>query len=180
MSKPALTWIEETRDLGAGGRRVERRATAEERQAVAVALGLLACDALGFTYVVKPRAHGRWWLEGTLSADVVQACVVSLEPVAARIEEAVGIELWPPELIDERADGSGDRAILGADDPEPLDRLGRIETGRLAFEILSAGLDPYPRKPGTEFDWSEGESEPPQGDSPFAALKALKLREGEK
>ena len=36
---------------------------------------------------------------------------------------------------------------------------GIIPVGRIVFETISAGLDPYPRKPGAEFTWADKASE---------------------
>ena len=120
---------------------------------LAKALDLIACDGLVFDYTIKPIADGRYRLKGQLNAQVTQACVVSLDPVTATIEEVVSVEFWPAHLVSERK-SAGENAILGETDPEPLGQLGRIDSGRIAFEFLSASLDPYPRKDGAEFEFS--------------------------
>jgi hypothetical protein len=55
---------------------------------------------------------------------------------------------------------------------EPPDEIvnGHIDLGALTAEFLALGLDPYPRKPGVDFDY-KGDDKP---DSPFAALAKLK------
>ena len=131
----SLDWIDETRELGVGGRATTRRASAEECNSIAAALGILACDNLVFDYTLKPIADGRYRIKGTLKADVTQECVVSLEPVPATIDEEVVVEFWPPHLLAERR-VDGEHAILGETDPEPIGQLGRFETGRIAFEIF--------------------------------------------
>lgn len=167
-----LNWIDETRDIGANGRAVTRTGTAEERAAIAEALGILSCERLIFDYTLKPIPDHRYRLTGTLSAGVTQACVVTLEPVASTIEDEVSVDFWPPHLLEERSVG-GERAVLGEADPEPLGQLGRIDSGRIAYEVLSASLDPYPRAEGAEFDEVKS-SEGTETDHPFAALAKLK------
>ena len=60
--------------------------------------------------------------------------------------------------------------------PEPIVD-GKIDLGPFIYETLATSLDPYPRKQGVSFDWSQGA--PGQGGSgsgPFAALVGLKRR----
>ena len=52
---------------------------------------------------------------------------------------------------------------------------GKIDLGQYAVEQLALALDPFPRKPGATFV----QPEEPAEISPFAALKALKPRDGE-
>jgi hypothetical protein len=56
---------------------------------------------------------------------------------------------------------------------EPPDEIvnGQIDLGALTAEFLALGLDPYPRKPGVDFDYRDPADEK---DSPFAALNKLK------
>ncbi len=50
----------------------------------------------------------------------------------------------------------------------------RIDVGRIVYETLSAGLDPYPRKEGAEFDWADPKTGVADSANPFAVLKKLK------
>ena len=59
------------------------------RGALAGTLGLLAIDALDFRGEIRPSGRQDWELEATLVAEVVQPCVVTLAPVATRLEETV-------------------------------------------------------------------------------------------
>ena len=98
------------------------------------------------------------------------ACVVSLDPVAAFLDEAFDVEFWSEVAS---GDGGEDKTILDARDVETLEN-GSIPVGRVIFETISAALDPYPRKPGAEFSWSDTAPSPPEKVSPFAALSKLK------
>ena len=55
------------------------------------------------------------------------------------------------------------------DEPDPLID-GRIDLGELAAEFVALGLDPYPRKPGVEFEAPERTET--KRTSPFASLAA--------
>lgn len=169
----ALAWIEETRELGENGRERRRIATDAERASITKALGLVACDALEFSYALRPLGEGRYRLKGDLSARLTQSCVVTLEPVPARVAELIDLEFWPTSLLAPRP-SEGEHAILGAEEPEPLAANGQIETGRIAFEVLAAALDPYPRKEGAAFEWEEAGEGGVAKDSPFAVLAKLK------
>jgi uncharacterized metal-binding protein YceD (DUF177 family) len=167
-----LNWTHETADVGEHGKSETRSATADERAHLVTALELLGCDALTATYEIRLLREGIFRLTGTFTADVTQACVVTLEPVAGHIEEGFAVEFWPADQVKRAAEG--ERAVLSGDDIEPIEG-GRIDVGRIVFEHLSAALDPYPRKSGAVLEWHEpesGASEPKPG--PFAALAKLK------
>jgi hypothetical protein len=153
----------------AGGRRDRIEATAEECAAAAKALELLSLGNLALSYQLRSAAGGRYRLEAELDADVVQACVVTLEPVPSHSHEATQLDL--------RADKDADDIDLGPIDIESTVEPGsledgRIDLGRLAFDLLSISLDPYPRKPGVELDDSRASDAKP--DSPFAKLARLR------
>jgi hypothetical protein len=124
--------------------------------------------------VIKPAGAGRYVLSGTLRAQVVQACVVSLDPVISSIEEDFHVAFWPEEDIPPPRGG-----ILDLDEtaePEPI-MAGRIAVGPVVYECFAESLDPYPRKPGATLDWRE--SEPAAGgapESPFAVLASIKTK----
>src|SRR5438067_9430646 len=62
-------------------------ATEAERAALARRLGLVAVDLLSARLSWRRQASGLIRLEGELEAQVTQSCVVTLEPVAARVTD---------------------------------------------------------------------------------------------
>ena len=76
--------------------------------------------------------------------------------------------------VDFAAPGAGSAAVA-PEGPgyEPPDEIagGHVDLGALTAEFLALGLDPYPRKPGVDFNFEDGSTKP---DSPFAALGRLK------
>src|SRR5256885_2060453 len=62
-------------------------ATEAERAALARRLGLVALDRLSARLSWRREASGIICLEGELEAEVAQSCVVTLEPVAARVAD---------------------------------------------------------------------------------------------
>lgn len=147
-----------------------------EREAIASLLDLIALDRLSFAFLVHRRGQGRLALQGTLSASMTQTCVVSLDPVASTLEGPVEIEFWPLHLITDRAETVAEAASHGPLGwPEPIVD-NKIDLGPVIYETLAIALDPYPKREGVSFQWSEGSAEanaePTQ--SPFAVLKRLK------
>ena len=87
----------------------------------------------------------------------------------------VEIEFWPEGLLDAPKGGEEAASVIALDAPEPIVG-GRIDLGRVAYEALATSLDPYPKREGASFDWSQEEpGEAPGGKTgPFAGLAALK------
>lgn len=170
LSRPLK--VDEIRD-GATGEVV---ATASELEIVAKMLDLVALDRLTFAYQLGRGGGGRLLLSGTLHADATQTCVVSLEPVAARLEVPVEMEFWPPELLPQ-TDPDDHASARVLDWPEAI-RDGRIDLGPVVYETLATALDPYPRRPEARFDWPQGPEPQAEGagSGPFASLAALKRR----
>ena len=132
----------------------------EERAALARRFGLLDLPALSAELTLTPGPGGTLRARGTLRAEVVQECVVTLEPVPARIEEALDWRILPPgeEPSDELDDGPEDI------ESEPD---GSVDLGEALAQGLSLSLDPYPRAPGAEVP----ETARDEAASPFAALR---------
>lgn len=119
--------------------------TAEELLAVSKRLGLLGLESLSAEFSVKKTSGGDIVVRGPFSAKVTQACVVTLEPVDAEINDEVLETFSENAPTDENLDWSDD-----SDTPEPLID-GKIDLGELLVQHLSLALDPYPRKAGVEF-----------------------------
>jgi uncharacterized metal-binding protein YceD (DUF177 family) len=147
-----------------------------ERETIAALLDLAALDRLTFAFRVNRRGQGRFALRGTLAASVTQTCVVSLEPVTSTLDVPVEVEFWPLHLIEDCAETVHEAASHGTLDwPEPIID-NKIDLGPVIYETLATALDPYPKREGVSFEWSEGladaGNEPVE--SPFAALKRLR------
>lgn len=169
-------WMLLVTDIPERGLARTRTATDEERIELARELDIPSVESLIVSYEITPRGPLRYVFSGTLEANVTQACVVSLEPVPARVTEAFEIGLGPAEALEDAPPAAGDREVSSVPDVESIED-GRVEVGTMIFGVLSAALPPYPRKPGVEFDWVDPKGEAdPEGASPFAALAKLKPR----
>ena len=151
--------------LPAEGLDVSVDTTPEERAALARDFKLPAINALTGRYCLTGTPE-RIRVEGTVSANIRQICVVTLEPFDSDFEEAVEVDF--ASMADET--GSTDDAQPVEDRPDEIVG-GRIDLGALTAEFLALGLDPYPRKPGVDFSFESDDEDTP---SPFAALKTLK------
>jgi uncharacterized metal-binding protein YceD (DUF177 family) len=140
-----------------GGRVIveEILATPRERAALARRFGLLGLDLLRATGKIEPAdgtdgkgAGGLLRLSGHLSAELSQACVVTLEPVASRIEEAF-TQLYSLEPGPAPAP-AGAEVVFDPEAEEPPEPLGPggLDLGEVVAQQLVLALDPYPRAPG--------------------------------
>jgi uncharacterized metal-binding protein YceD (DUF177 family) len=173
VTEPLTDWTHNVTSIPAGGFDGERRATEAERAAIAKVLELLKLDGLAAHYRIKSVSGGGYRLWGRLTADVEQACVVTLDPVAAKIDAPFDVEFRPKV---ETADNDEDASVLAGPDVDVLER-GIVPVGRIVFETLSASLDPYPRRPDAEFTWRDPQAGEPEKSNPFAALSKLKDRD---
>lgn len=153
--------------LPEGGRRERLAATPAECAALARRFGIEGVNRLEAELRLRPGPAGITEVAGRLSAEVVQACVVSLEPVVQQVEEAVALRVLPP----------GQAPSDDPDGPDEIESEGdAVDLGEALAEQLALALDPYPRAPGAVLPEGEGEGTTARG--PFAALAALKKKGG--
>lgn len=148
---------------------------AEDRAALAASLDLPAIRRLEFEGEIRPEGRNDFCLTGRLRADLDQACVVTLEPVAARIDEEV-----TRRYLADFAFPEGDEVEMPEDDSqEPLPEV--IDLTEVAREALALALPPYPRAPGAELGeavFAAPGTAPLRDDDlkPFAALASLQKK----
>ncbi len=147
--------------VGPEGRRVVLEADEGERAALARRLGIPVVERLRAELLLRPETGGAVRAEGRLDAAVVQLCVVTLEPVAQRVEDEVALRLLP----------AGQEPRDEPDEPDEIaTRNGVADLGEAVAEQLALALDPYPRAPGAVLPAEA--SEP--GERPMAALAKLR------
>ncbi|MFC0388563.1 YceD family protein [Muricoccus vinaceus] len=144
------------------GRQERLEATPEEREALARRLGLLSLEAFSAEIHLTPAPGQAIRARGTLSAQVVQECVVTLEPVHQPVKAAIDWRILPP------GEEPSDDLEEGPDEIES-NPDGTTDIGEALVQELALSLDPYPRAPGAELPAEAKEG----GSSPFAALRAL-------
>ena len=157
--------------LGQAGDDIAFAAGDAERVALAKFAGVLGVPGFEARIALRKLASNRFSVSYELAAEVTQSCVVTLEPLKARIDRTFDRELrFTPNL---RRDAAKD-IVLGPEDdeaPEEIDSLHYDLAGPLVEEFVLA-IDPYPRAPGVAFAPPEDPGDKPE--NPFAALKDLK------
>jgi hypothetical protein len=129
-----------------------------------------AIDAFTAKIELRKLSPTRFAFDADLAADIVQSCVVTLEPVRTRIERKFSRDL----LLTAAA-----QHTVKEIDIAPVDEDGREEISSLRYDLavpvleeFALAIDPYPRAPGVAFE------PPPDPDAaeshPFAALGRLK------
>ncbi len=133
-----------------------------ECRAIGERLGILLVEGLTAELQLLRDLTGDVNMVGRIVADVVQACVVTLDPVAQHVDTQ----------IFQRFSGRDDEEEGDYEDPvEPIIE-DRIEVGDVIVQNLALALDPYPRAAGAEFEEFDDETGRPTG--PFAALAGLR------
>jgi uncharacterized metal-binding protein YceD (DUF177 family) len=150
----------------------------EERQAIAAWLRVQVVESLDATVHVKRRSEDHYAYDARFEAKLVQACVVTLEPVPAQLsgEFHRDFRVRPKASAKKRRhveDSPAAVELSGLDDEESdwLDQH-EIDLAAPVLEELTLALDPYPRAPGAEFDVLPEEAA--IRDNPFAVLEKLK------
>lgn len=146
-------------------------ATPTELAAIAAWEGVDAVTDFEGRVTLKRLSQNRFAYSATLSADIVQSCVVTLEPVKSHVSRKFSRELhYSPARHDDEV-GTISLAPTEDDTPDEIHSLKFDLAGPL-LEEFSLAVDPYPRAPGVAFE--PPVDEPARQANPFAALKGLK------
>jgi len=175
--EPEFSRPVEIEQVGAEGVDLEIAAEPEERHALARRFGLLDIGHVTATVRVKPISRRLFRVEGSFEAEVVQICVITLEPFPARLVQSFSASFGEG--------GPGLPALLtGLEEderPELIDG-GVIDIGETVAQYVALALDPYPRKPGAtlpeEYRGAETNAAGQSENKPFAGLGSLKPSRG--
>ena len=136
-------------------------ATPDECLALATRLHIPEVRALTCRWTLRKQG-AMVEAQGALEADVVQSCVVSLEPVEQHVSDRFTVRFVPEGKEKDNED---------PDAPDELPYQGStIDLGEAAAEQLALALDPYPRHPDAELDPAAIEPDP----TGFGVLAALR------
>lgn len=141
--------------------------TEDQRRAIANDLDLASLDLLEAEVEVLPWGKD-YEIRGHLRARAVQTCGVTLEPLPVEISGQFSVKASEHPQIEQ----AGPDVEVGLDSPDPPDLIenGVIDLAGYVVEHLALELDPFPRKPGVEFEPPRSDAEP----SPFAVLASLR------
>jgi len=126
------------------------RATIEasetERAALALRFGVSAIRSLHAELTFEPDG-GAVQAIGSLSAQVVQTCAVSVEDFTLRIDEPLHLR-FVPEV---RAIDPEDEAELPGDEPDEIEFPGdSFDLGEAVAQSLGLAIDPYAEGPNAD------------------------------
>lgn len=179
--KEEFSRVFQVRKLPQEGLAVTLSTTPEECRALAARLGILGCESVAAELTLTVSEGGkRVVARGRLTAQVTQACVVTLDPVPETVDEPVELLFLDESLIDVGADEMVfTDADLDDDEPipDPIVR-GAFDVGAALSECLALALDPYPRRPDAAFAPPADEPSGEPKRNPFAALQVLRGGQG--
>jgi uncharacterized metal-binding protein YceD (DUF177 family) len=177
-SKPAFSYPVRVGHISANPVGVHLSANEAERRALAALWKVNEVRSL-----VADLQIGRWKkdgvkIKGEVQAQLVQTCVVTLDPVEAEISEPVEA-IFVPEgsRLARQADNDGGEMILDPSGPDIPDTFSgdTIDVGVVVSEHVALAIDPYPRKEGVAFgERIESSAADDKRPNPFAVLKDLK------
>ena len=120
-------------------------ATEAERAALARRFALVTLDRLEAEVRLRALPGGMVRLTASFTADIVQSCVVTLEPVPSRIAE---------EFTLLYGEGDDEREIVLDGEAETVEPFAgdRIDIGEAVAQQLSLTLEPFPRAAEASLD----------------------------
>lgn len=177
-TRPLLVTTIDVDSIPAAGHAVRIAASPSERQAIAREYGLLEVRSLGADLEVSRGTDKSVTVAGHIHAEIVQNCVVSLEPVAQQIDEEIDVRYVARGQAGLSAHKPG-AEVRGDPIAEPPELLSgdELDLGALVLEHFALGIDPYPRAPGAELPAEPDGPVGTPGESPFAVLAKLANRE---
>ena len=137
---PEFSRPQRVETIGDEPRTIRIEADADERRRLAGRFALVAIDRLAAEFTLR-RDEADVVADGRIEAAVTQACSVTGDPVAARIDEPVALRFVEPVAVGEEIELS-DEALDTVDIED-----GAIDLGEAAAETMALALDPYPRSP---------------------------------
>ncbi|MFI5003264.1 MAG: YceD family protein, partial [Reyranellales bacterium] len=166
--------------MGTGSAALDIVASDSERAALTKRFGFLALPAFSARVTIDRRPGSQIVVEGRLRGRIVQACILTLDPVTQELDDAFRI-VFKQGLAEERDPESGEALLSAqADAPEPLPG-NMLDVGEIVAEQLSLAADPYPRRPGVKLEdvlpkhrHTGRPARNEQRRHPFAGLAALK------
>lgn len=126
-------------------------ADAKQREALAKAHDLLSVEKFRAELLVTPWKRNGVKVSGHVEADIAQECVVTLDPLQAKIDETVeGLFLPEDSKLGRLGFEAGGEIHIDAEGPDSPETFSgdTIDVGALAEEFFGLAIDPYPRKPG--------------------------------
>lgn len=161
--------------LPAKGLPVMIEADEKQREALATEHGLETVERYVADLMVTPWKRNGVKVAGRVTADIVQACVLTLEPIQTHMDEEVSALFWPEDSkLGRLGFSSAGEMVLDAEGPDSPETFSgdTIDVGALAEEFFGLAIDPYPRKKGVSLPSLEDSA----ADAPVDGEMQRKLR----
>lgn len=187
MPTPEWSYPIESEEIDEKGQKFQINADNASKEDLARRLNLLALNDLSAKLIATRQNKRVIYVSCHFNAEVVQKCVVTLQPVTDHISEE--FEAWfadPDQVVSfararherDKARETQERPMLEEqEDPEPIID-GKIDLGELVTQYLSLAINPYPHSPEAlakkEREENSGLASDQERINPFAALKSLK------
>jgi uncharacterized metal-binding protein YceD (DUF177 family) len=161
------------RDVGQEPTTYDLAPDVDQRAAIAREVGLQSLQALTGRLTVRSWMDGVE-ITGRFKATVGQVCSVSSDPFEQPLDGEIEIRAVPASSsLAPSADGGEIEFDPEAPDPPDVLEGDTVDLAGYVVEHLALEIDPFPRKPGAEFEYTPD----PEPESPFAVLQ--KLKDGE-
>jgi uncharacterized metal-binding protein YceD (DUF177 family) len=179
----ALSFPVSVQRLPQKGLNVKIEANAREREALRDLHELREVKSFRADLQIVPWKKDGVRVRGEVHADIVQSCIVTLEPIDARVDAEIDTIFVPENsrLARLPLDENGE-LVISADGPDIPETFSgdRLDAGAIAEEFFELAINPYPRKEGVEdappvvVHYGDDDAEKPE--NPFAALKDWKQK----
>lgn len=194
LEEAPIKWVLHLKELPDHGLRGEKRADEDELRLLTQMLGNehdVEVKFLSCSYEIMPvkaapqkNSSGKsgedFRGEFRLSAELKQACVVTLEYIDTFLDEEFSQVFTNSGRPSAKKNGEVDEIEdpFAEDPPIRLDK-GKIVMGPLVYQYLSMAIDPNPRKEGAQFEEKAGSGEE-QNDEPTSPFVVLEKYRQEK
>jgi hypothetical protein len=172
MSSVPLERLHDLAGVPEAGYALEINPGTEELRVLARWAGVEEVSRFSAHILIRAQSRTRFLEETQFEADVVQTCVVTLEPVHTHISRTFTRVLHLTPGVHRFSDKGGpvEAAVVGEDLPDEIDSP-LYDLGTPLREEFVLAINPYPRAPGVAFDPPADDDQP---ESPFAVLQKLK------
>lgn len=157
---------------------VDLSASETERVALARRFDIVSIGSLTATATIEERASGVE-VTGRIEAALMQACAISGEDFPVRIVSDYRLRFVPEAEYEAALADAGEEVELSSDDLDTIAYSGStIDLGEAIAQTLALEIDPYAEGPDADAARAEYGLSTPEASGPFAALQALKGKQG--
>lgn len=164
--KSPVSYVVNVARLPQKGMPVRIDADDQRRGLLAKEHGLLEVRSFHAELLVTSWKRNGVKVSGRVEAEIVQECVVTLEPLDATISEEFS-QVYLPEdsKLGRLGFHEGGEIHLDAEGPDAPETFAgdTIDVGALAEEYFALAIDPYPRKTGVSLDSAVQEADQSAG-----------------